>query len=140
MPVALRGQMRGGTIIPLAVPAARRMAEFPDVPTLHELGFPAFVVTTWFAIAAPAGLPRWHRRAHEPGDRDGACDAGCARSPGGGRLERATMWPPELTAFVQAELAKWAPWRKARSRCRAVTCPGCNAARPEHEVRLYVKP
>ncbi|MFL5095757.1 MAG: hypothetical protein ACJ8ES_10660, partial [Xanthobacteraceae bacterium] len=51
----------------------------------------ALVVTTWFAIAAPAGLPRWHRRAHEPGDRDGA----------------PPMSPPELTAFVQAEPAKW---------------------------------
>ncbi|MFL6937709.1 MAG: hypothetical protein ACJ8EJ_23945 [Xanthobacteraceae bacterium] len=58
MPVALRGQMRGGTIIPLAVPAGRRTPEISDVPTLHELGFPALVVTTWFAIAAPAGLPR----------------------------------------------------------------------------------
>jgi len=48
--------MHDGTIIPLAVPAARRMAEFSDVPTLHELGFPGLVVTTWFAIAAPAGL------------------------------------------------------------------------------------
>ncbi|MFL6805415.1 MAG: tripartite tricarboxylate transporter substrate-binding protein [Xanthobacteraceae bacterium] len=96
MPVALRGQMRGGTIIPLAIPVPRRMAEFPDVPTLHELGFPAFVVTTWFAIAAPAGLPRWHRRAHEPGDRDGA----------------PPMSPPELTAFVQAEHAKWGVAKK----------------------------
>src|SRR4051794_28311253 len=50
--------MRGGTIIPLAVPAQRRTLEFSDAPTLHELGFPAFVVTTWFAIAAPAALPR----------------------------------------------------------------------------------
>ncbi|MFL4977306.1 MAG: hypothetical protein ACJ8FV_02425 [Xanthobacteraceae bacterium] len=37
---AARGQMRGGTIIPLAVPAGRRTPEISDVPTLHELGFP----------------------------------------------------------------------------------------------------
>ncbi|MFL5096338.1 MAG: tripartite tricarboxylate transporter substrate-binding protein, partial [Xanthobacteraceae bacterium] len=55
---AARGQMRGGTIIPLAVPAGRRTPVMSDVPTLHELGFPALVGTPWFASAAPAGLPR----------------------------------------------------------------------------------
>ena len=54
---AALGQMRGGTLVPLAVSSARRMPEFPDVPTLSELGYRDLVVTTWFGVAAPAGLP-----------------------------------------------------------------------------------
>jgi tripartite-type tricarboxylate transporter receptor subunit TctC len=109
---AARGQMRGGTIVPLAVSAARRMAEFPDVPTLHELGFPDLAVTTWFAIAAPAGLPRdiTQRMNDEigsalatPAVRDRLAAEG---------FELATMSPAELTAFVQAELTKWGPLAK----------------------------
>ena len=54
---AARGQMRAGTVIPLAVSSSRRMPEFPDVPTLKELGDPELALTTWFAFAAPAGIP-----------------------------------------------------------------------------------
>jgi tripartite-type tricarboxylate transporter receptor subunit TctC len=32
--------------------------ELPDVPTLVELGYPDLVVTTWYALSGPAGLPR----------------------------------------------------------------------------------
>jgi tripartite-type tricarboxylate transporter receptor subunit TctC len=106
------GQMRGGTIVPLAVSSTRRMPEFPDVPTLKELGYPDLAVTTWFGIAAPAGLApeiavRMNRevgvalqsaQARERLDADG--------------FERATMTPAELTAFVQSELAKWRPLAK----------------------------
>lgn len=106
------GQMRGGTIVPLAVSSTRRMPEFPDVPTLKELGYPDLAVTTWFGIAAPTGLApdiaaRMNREvgialesaaARERLDADG--------------FERATMTPAELTAFVQSELAKWRPLAK----------------------------
>ncbi|MFL5003268.1 MAG: Bug family tripartite tricarboxylate transporter substrate binding protein [Xanthobacteraceae bacterium] len=115
MPVALRGQMRGGTIIPLAVPVRRRTPEFSDVPTLHELGFPALVVTTWFAIAAPAGLPRdiTERVNQEIATALAALAAPAVRDRLAAEgFELATMSPPELTAFVQTELAKWGPVAK----------------------------
>jgi tripartite-type tricarboxylate transporter receptor subunit TctC len=34
-----------------------RIAGFPDLPTLRELGFPDLVATTWFGLSGPAGLP-----------------------------------------------------------------------------------
>jgi tripartite-type tricarboxylate transporter receptor subunit TctC len=109
---AARGQMRGGTIVPLAVSAARRMPEFADVPTLHELGFPDLVVTTWFAIAAPAGLPRdITQRMNEEIGRALATQAVRDRLAAEG-FELATMSPAELTTFVQAELTKWGPVAK----------------------------
>lgn len=109
---AARGQMRGGTILPLAVSSAQRMPEFPDVPTLKELGYPDLVVTTWFGIAAPAGVPRniLERMNTEVGN---ALKTGAVRD----RLiaegfELTRMSPTEMAAFVQAEINKWGPLTK----------------------------
>jgi tripartite-type tricarboxylate transporter receptor subunit TctC len=48
---------RSGTLIALASTAEERLAEYPDLPTLKELGYPDLVATTWFSISAPAKLP-----------------------------------------------------------------------------------
>jgi tripartite-type tricarboxylate transporter receptor subunit TctC len=40
----------------IAVTAAERMSDFPDVPTFKELGKPDLVGTTWFALSGPLGL------------------------------------------------------------------------------------
>ena len=93
------GQMRGGTIIPLAVSSARRMPEFPDVPTLRELGYPDLAVTTWFGFAAPAGLAPdiAARMNHEIG---AALDTEVVRKRlDADGFEQAKMSPAELTAF-----------------------------------------
>ena len=109
---AALGQMRGGTILPLAVTSRARMPDFPDVPTLAELGYPDLVVTTWFAIAAPAGLPPdIARRLNEAiGD---ALDAGPAHDRLAAEgFELARMSPADVTAFIRRELAKWGPLAK----------------------------
>jgi tripartite-type tricarboxylate transporter receptor subunit TctC len=49
------GQLRGGTVTGLAVSADERLRDYPDVPTFRELGYD--IVTNWFALAGPAGLP-----------------------------------------------------------------------------------
>ena len=35
----------------------RRLAQFPDVPTVSESGLPGFFFNSWFAMLAPAGTP-----------------------------------------------------------------------------------
>ena len=81
-PHILAGKLRA-----LAVSSEKRLPEFPELPTLVELGYPELVVTTWYSLAGPAGLPQRHRRKAQrgreqgdgnprsekaPGDRDGA--------------------------------------------------------------------
>jgi tripartite-type tricarboxylate transporter receptor subunit TctC len=56
LPPAL-GLINGGKLKPLAVTSAERNPALPNVPTMVESGFPNFLVTAWFGIAAPKGIP-----------------------------------------------------------------------------------
>src|SRR5262245_267309 len=49
--------IRSGALRALAVARLKRAEQLPDVPTLDELGFAGFDVTTWYGIALPAGTP-----------------------------------------------------------------------------------
>ncbi len=106
------GQIRGGTVIPLAVSSSQRMPGFPNVPTLKELGYPDLAVTTWFGFAAPAGVPApiVARMNREIGI---ALDTPAVRKhldAQGFEIEK--MSPAELTAFVENQIAKWGPLAK----------------------------
>jgi tripartite-type tricarboxylate transporter receptor subunit TctC len=48
----------GGSVTAIATSSASRLAQIPDVPTFAEAGVPAFDLTVWNAIAAPAATPR----------------------------------------------------------------------------------
>ena len=48
--------IRVGSFRALAVTSETRSAEIPDVPTMIEAGVPDYVVTSFFGIAAPAGV------------------------------------------------------------------------------------
>jgi tripartite-type tricarboxylate transporter receptor subunit TctC len=48
----------GGNVTAIATSSTGRLAQMPDVPTFVEGGVPAFDLTVWNAIAAPAATPR----------------------------------------------------------------------------------
>ncbi|HZR74042.1 tripartite tricarboxylate transporter substrate binding protein [Bradyrhizobium sp.] len=48
----------GGNVTAIATSASGRLAQIPDVPTFTEAGVPAFDLTVWNAIAAPAATPK----------------------------------------------------------------------------------
>ncbi len=50
--------VRGGQLRLIGVATPKRLAQFPDVPTVSELGLPGFAFNSWFAIMAPAGTPK----------------------------------------------------------------------------------
>ena len=52
------GQIKGGKLRPLAVTSARRSSSLPDVPTVAELGYKNFDVSTWYGLFMPAGTPQ----------------------------------------------------------------------------------
>ena len=51
------GQIRGGTLHPVVLTSPSRMADYPEIPTLKELGYPELSTNTWFSLSGPAGLP-----------------------------------------------------------------------------------
>jgi tripartite-type tricarboxylate transporter receptor subunit TctC len=51
------GAIRGGKVRALAVTAPKRMAAFPELPTMAEAGFPQLDVQLWAGLFAPAGTP-----------------------------------------------------------------------------------
>ncbi|MFC5520667.1 Bug family tripartite tricarboxylate transporter substrate binding protein [Polaromonas jejuensis] len=51
-------QIKSGKLRPLAVTSASRSTSLPDVPTVAELGYKGFDVSTWYGLFMPAGTPR----------------------------------------------------------------------------------
>jgi tripartite-type tricarboxylate transporter receptor subunit TctC len=49
--------IHSGALRALAVARLQRAEQLPEIPTLDELGYPGFDVTTWYGLSAPAGTP-----------------------------------------------------------------------------------
>jgi tripartite-type tricarboxylate transporter receptor subunit TctC len=101
--------MRSGTLIALASTAEKRLPDYPDLPTLKELGLPDLVATTWFALSAPARLPG------EIAEKAHRAIAAAVKTPEvQQRLQRdglvsKAMSMADFTAFIDFEAARWKP-------------------------------
>jgi tripartite-type tricarboxylate transporter receptor subunit TctC len=105
--------IRSGALRPLAISSAQRVPELPDVPTLVELGYPELVVTTWYALSGPAGLPKdIVERLNREVNR--AMDVAKVREHlAQETVQTRAMSPAEMTAFMKGEVDKWVPAVKA---------------------------
>lgn len=101
-------QIKGGKIIPLAVTSTKRSNVIPDVPTLQELGYKDYELTTWYAIWGIKGTPpeiinRMHAevvKAMNDPDLKKIWEAQSATAGG--------QSPKEFEAFINNEITKWA--------------------------------
>ncbi|MBU3575003.1 tripartite tricarboxylate transporter substrate binding protein [Polynucleobacter sp. UK-Mo-2m-Kol15] len=105
---SLMGQIKGGTLRPLAVGSADRSRVLPNVPTLSESGYKGFETSQWYGIIVPAGTPqpiidKLQReiaktlKSKEDSKRmleDGAILVGDT--------------PAQFSAFIKAEQIRWA--------------------------------
>lgn len=57
-PIEVAQQVQAGRLKVLATTAPQRLPTMPDVPTIHESGYPGFEVYAFFGVLAPAGTPR----------------------------------------------------------------------------------
>lgn len=55
---AIMPTLRDGRLKALATGTSKRIAAFPDLPTIAESGLPGFKTESWFGVVAPAQLPR----------------------------------------------------------------------------------
>jgi len=103
------GHMKSGRLRALGVSTARRLAVFPDVPTIAEAGVPGYEATQWYGVLAPAGTPapvvdKLNREivtwVHTKQLQDRLVTDGS---------EPFTTRPEEFLAFIKSETARWAP-------------------------------
>lgn len=91
----------------LAITTETRVARWPDVPSVRELGLAPLVASNWFGISGPAGIPG------PIADRLNAALVAALNTPGmverlrdvgaePNRLSRA-----DYTAMVAADIARW---------------------------------
>jgi tripartite-type tricarboxylate transporter receptor subunit TctC len=104
--------VKTGKLKALAVSTLKRTLAFPDVPTVHESGYPDFEVDSWYAMFVPTKTPRpvierLNRALNtvlaEPAIREKLLAQG-ADAVGG--------TPEALGRVVAAELPKWAKLAK----------------------------
>lgn len=100
-------QIRAGKLIPLAVTSTERSPLLPDVPTMIELGYKDFVMTTWYAVWAIKGTPQpivdrlFNESVKVLGDADIKKAWEAAGATAGGQS------PKEFATFISSEIAKW---------------------------------
>lgn len=101
------GQVAAGVVRALAVSSSRRNPALPEVPTVQQAGLAGYDVSSWNALAAPAGTPpevidRLGRAAHDalalPAVRDKLGQLGM-------RVQAST--PAELQSLLGREIRRW---------------------------------
>jgi len=99
--------VKSGKLRLLAAGTLKRLAAYPELPTIAESGFAGFEAVAWIALAAPAGTPKEIR------ERIGGETAKAVRSPelaeklaAIGAVPRPST-PDEFGAFLRAESPRW---------------------------------
>ena len=54
---AITPHVKSGKVTPIATTRLKRSPAYPNLPTVAELGYPGFDVSTWYGLMAPAGTP-----------------------------------------------------------------------------------
>ena len=105
--------VKTGKLRAIASTGARRSLVAPDVPTINESAVPGFIVTGFVILMAPAGTPpniiaTLNAEAVKAIQSAALKDRLAALG-----LEPVGSSPQECSAFIAAEIAKWAPIVKA---------------------------
>jgi tripartite-type tricarboxylate transporter receptor subunit TctC len=103
------GQMRGGTLRGLAVTSKSRLADFPDVPTFAELGYPDFNTAVWFSLSAPAGLPTDITAKVNSTISKGMTRPDISEKMREQGMFTEAMTPNDVTALIEGEQTRWKP-------------------------------
>jgi tripartite-type tricarboxylate transporter receptor subunit TctC len=106
-------QIRAGRARGLAISAESRLADFPDIPTYREMGYPDLVATVWFSLSGPAKMPadiveRLNAEVNRALEQN---DVRERLKPEG--IVPARMGAREFSAYVAEELRRWGPIVKA---------------------------
>ena len=104
---SLYPQVRSGKARGLAVTTLKRSSMAPALPTVAELGFPGFDVSSWQGIVVPAGTPkevveRLNREVVKALAAQDVKDQFAQHS-----AEASPSTPGEFGAYIKQEIARW---------------------------------
>jgi len=106
---ASAGYVRSGKMRVLGVSSAKRIPEYPDVPTVAEAGVPGYEVITWYGVFAPGGTsPAIVGRLHAEIAKAMQAPVAHARLAEAGADGSVTRTPEEFVAIVRADTARYA--------------------------------
>lgn len=97
-----------GSVKPLAVTSAKRLPQFPNVPTMAESGFPNFEAVAWGGVIAPAGTPQPIIQRVNAAIAETLKSPEVVRANAAMSLNPLASSPQEFAAFITKESAKWA--------------------------------
>ena len=100
--------IKSGQIKALAVTSAKRLPQFPDIPTMAESGFPGFEAVAWGGIIAPAGTPPAIVQRMNAAIAEALKSPEVVRANATMALNPLASSPQEFTAFIAKESGKWA--------------------------------
>jgi tripartite-type tricarboxylate transporter receptor subunit TctC len=101
--------LRNGQARAVSVTSARRIADFPDMPTFAEQGFQDLVVEGWAGIAAPAGTPRPITERLATAFREAMRSPTVLERYRGAASEPGDLFLDDMQRFVRTEAELWAP-------------------------------
>jgi tripartite-type tricarboxylate transporter receptor subunit TctC len=101
-------QIKAGKLRPIAVVNPTRLPDYPDVPTMKEVGFPDVGTIAWNAMFAPAATPRPVLEAlHRAALAALATDAGKAALTKQGFIIAPSKSLDEARSWLDGELDAW---------------------------------
>lgn len=106
--------IKAGLLRPLAVGSAERIPQMPDLPTIAESGYPDYVTSTWYGIAAPSSVPD-----HVVQKLKASLDRALSDDTFRASLDKIGFMPlrpksqAEIDKFIDADRARWAGVIKA---------------------------
>ncbi|KQP12017.1 LacI family transcriptional regulator [Pseudorhodoferax sp. Leaf267] len=101
------GQLKSGKLRALAVTSAKRSSSAPEIPTVAELGYKGFDVSTWYGLFLPAATPREIvAQVHTEANRLLALPEVVAAIQAQG-AETQLMTAEQFGALVKSDYEKW---------------------------------
>ena len=92
----------------LAVTSDKRSAAFPGIPTIGQAGLPAYAMSNWGAILAPAGTPKATIAQINAAIVQVLTDADVRQRFSGQGFEAMSSTPEALGTLLVSEYAKYA--------------------------------
>ena len=107
-------QIQAEKIKPLVVLSAKRSPQLPDVPTAAESGYPKLVVSPWFGLGAPAGVPKAIiNKIHAAIVKGLNTKEVQEKFANIGATVQPSKSPAEFSAYIKTEYDKWGQVIKA---------------------------